>query len=398
MTNKIILAHNSYQIYGGEDNVFSEEFKLLVSNGLFQIESLEVNNDIINSFAKKVKSIYELPFSSSGYHNVKNRLLEDNVTLAHIHNFFPLITPSFFYACQGANVPVVHTLHNYRTLCPTATLMYNGKVCERSLHGSAWWTVPNRVYRNSFIGTAALAYMVEYHKRKGTWKTQVDRYIALTEFAKNKFIEGGFPAEKISVKPNFVEDPHSGEHQISKDGGYAVFVGRLSEEKGLNILLDAWRNISYPLKIIGGGALENMVIKACSSNSNIEFLGFQDKEEILPLIKNADFLIMASTWYEGFPIVLLEAFSNSTPALVANIGGMAEIVNDQVTGLHFEVSDSGDLAEKAQYLIDNPKLCCEYGQNARLEYLEKYTPERNFEMLLDIYRQTIRDKRGSYPF
>lgn len=397
--NRILFAHNSYQIQGGEDIVFNEEVRLLISS--FRKENIikkQYNNDSIDGFLAKIKTISNLSFSKKEYSSLSKYLTGNNIDIAHIHNFFPLLTPSIFYACQDANVPVVHTLHNFRTLCPTATLMYNSKICERSLHESCWWTVSKRVYRNSLIGTAVLAYMVEYHKRKGTWQTQVDRYIALTEFAKNKFIEGGFPSEKISVKPNFIADSHHGAEKIEKQGGFALFVGRLSEEKGIDFLLEAWKNVNYPLKIVGVGPLKEKVEKQSTNNPYIDFLGPQNKETILPLMQNADFLIMASTWYEGFPMVLLEAFSNGTPALVSNIGGMAEIVSNGITGLHFEVGNSKSLTEKAEYLIQHPIETREMGENARLEYLQKYTPEINLEILLDIYRQTIREKKGVCSF
>ena len=397
--SKVLLVHNKYKLRGGEDDVFLSEFEIVKkyfsSSDVFQC--LECNGSI-EGFIQKLIVFFDVNYSGRQYFKYRNFFCKNNFSLVHIHNFFPLITPSVFYACQDANAPVVHTLHNFRTLCPTATLMYDGKICERSLHQSCWWTVPKRVYRNSFIGTAALAYMVEYHKRKGTWQTQVDRYIALTEFAKNKFIEGGFPAEKISVKPNFIEDPHHGIKKVEKQGGYALFVGRLSEEKGLDILLEAWQHVNYPLKIIGDGPLKALVEKCSANNQQIEYLGFQGKEVILPLMKEADFFVLSSTCYENFPVTLAECFASGTPALVSNIGGMAEIVSDGKTGLHFEVGNPESLAEKAEYLIQHPKEAREMGGNARQEYLEKYTPEINLEMLLDIYRQTIREKKGVCPF
>ncbi|GAA4649930.1 glycosyltransferase [Kistimonas scapharcae] len=391
------MVHNKYQVHGGEDVVFENEKHLLTLNS-FSVSEYVVSNTSISGFFDQVNALRGVKFSKKQKRFLSEKISLINPCLIHAHNIFPLLTPSIFHACQDTGVPVVYTLHNYRNLCPTATLMIDGKICERSLEASSWWTVPKRVYRNSLIGTAALAYMVEYHKRKRTWQTHVDRYIALTEFAKAKFIAGGFPADKISVKPNFIEDPHKANKKIDKKGGYAVFVGRLSEEKGLTTLLDAWRDINYPLKIIGDGPIKSIVKKQSDDNVNIHFLGFQNKEAILSLLQDADFLIMPSTWYEGFPMVLLEAFANGTPALVSNVGGMAEIVSDGITGLHFEVSNSESLAEKAVYLIQHPKITREMGINSRIEYLQKYTPEINVEILLDIYRQAIRDKKGVCTF
>jgi glycosyltransferase involved in cell wall biosynthesis len=229
--------------------------------------------------------------------------------------------------------------------------------------------------------------MVELHKKIGTWQTKVDRYIALTEFSKNKYIEAGWPAHKIAVKPNFIQDPFDGDTFVAKEGGYSLFVGRLSEEKGVDILFESWANITGKLKVIGDGPLK--VFVESKSSGEIEFLGRKDKSDVLDLVRNADFIVMPSTWYEGFPMVLVEAFACGTPALVSRLGSMEEIVEDGVTGLHFEAGNSQDLAEKAQWLIDNPERMREMGQNARNEYLAKYTPEKNYAMLMDIYKQAI---------
>jgi glycosyltransferase involved in cell wall biosynthesis len=267
--------------------------------------------------------------------------------------------------------------------------MHDGKINEASLKGNAWWTVTKRVYRDSLIGSFTLACMVELHKFLGTWQTKVDCFIALTEFSKQKYVEAGWPAQKICVKPNFIEDPFNDVKAPRKQGGYSLFVGRLSEEKGVGILFDSWQEVGGKLKIIGDGPLKGFVEK--KSTSSVQFLGRKDKEDVLKLVRNADFIVMPSTWYEGFPMVLVEAFACGTPALVSRLGSMKEIVEDGVTGLHFEAGNAQDLAEKAQWLIDNPERTREMGQNARNEYLSKYTPEKNYEMLIDIYQQAIEE-------
>ncbi|MBM7072034.1 glycosyltransferase family 4 protein [Shewanella sp. 202IG2-18] len=389
---KILLVHNYYKEKGGEDNVYSNELSLLQSHSSsFETRSLTLING--NSLIRNLKGLlgYIFPFISRK-NNTKVIKGYCSLDLIHIHNFHFQFTPSFFESCQSLNVPVVHTLHNFRIICPTATLMYNNRLCERSLYGSTRWALSKKVYRNSFFHTFFLCRSIEYYKKKKTWNNNVDRYIALTEFAKKKYIEAGLPAEKITVKPNFIEDPHDGIQQLNHRRKHGLFVGRLSEEKGIDVLLKAWEKVDYPLIIVGGGPLESLVKQAAESTPNIHYLGFQNKEKIYPLLQDADFLIMASTWYEGFPMVLLEAFANGTPALVSNIGGMAEVVDNERLGLHFQVGDHHDLAKKANFLIANSNIVNEYGENARQEYLKKYTPERNLELLLDIYKKTISDK------
>jgi glycosyltransferase involved in cell wall biosynthesis len=383
---KILLIHNKYQIAGGEDNVLENEYKLLTDNGNI-VEVYSVSNDGINSTSAKILAFLSVVFSIGHYEKLKIYLKTLNPDVVHVHNYFPLYSPSIFYACKSVGIPVVHTLHNYRAICPTALLMHDGKVEERSINGTAWWTVAKKAYKDSFMGSLALTLMVEVHKFLGTWQTKVDCYIALTEFSKNKYIEAGWPADKTIVKSNFIEDPFNGYESVDKKAGYGLFVGRLSEEKGVDLLFNAWGEVNGKLKIIGDGSLKGYVQE--HSKSNIQYLGKKGKDDVLELIKNADFIIMPSTWYEGFPMVLVEAFACGTPALVSRLGSMEEIVEDGITGLHFEAGNAQDLADKAQWLADNPERTRVMGQNARNEYLSKYTPEKNYEMLMDIYQQGI---------
>lgn len=388
---KVSLFHNFYQVAGGEDSVLDSECELLESNAhLVSLNS--VDNDHIGTVLSKIMVLFNVIFSLPYYFKVKRILSEELPDIVHVHNYFPVISPSIFYACKSGNTPVVHTLHNYRAVCPTSLLMHEGKVNEKSLVNTSFWAVPKKVYRNSYIGTLALSLMVEVHKKLGSWQTKVDRYIALTEFSRNKYIEAGWPSNKIMVKPNFIQDPFNHASTVEKIGGYALFVGRLSEEKGTDLLFESWKCGLGKLKIIGDGPLKEFV--EFKSKGKVEYLGRKDKADVLSLVQNADFIIMPSTWYEGFPMVLVEAFACGTPALVSRLGSMEEIVDNGVTGLHFEAGNAQDLAEKAQWLIDNPERTREMGQNARNEYLAKYTPEKNYEVLMDIYQQAIDEAKN----
>jgi len=383
---KIIVAHNYYKVGGGEDSVVKNEAKLLADYGNF-VKEYSIKNDNINSFVSKFFTAVGVPFSYKQYKNILKMLTEECPDIVHVHNYFPLFSPSIFFACKKLSVPVVHTLHNYRAVCPTAILMHNGEINERSVKGASWWTVSKKVYRNSLIGSLSLTVMVEIHKWLGTWRRKIDCYISLTEFSKEKYISAGWPECKIFVKPNFIEDGFGGNTKVQKSGGYALFVGRLSEEKGLAVLLSAWSGVASQLKIIGDGPLRDLV--ESDGTCGVEYLGLKDKPQVLDLIQNADFIVMPSTCYEGFPMVLVEAFSCGTPALVSKLGSMEEIVTHGVTGLYFEAGNPKDLAEKVQWMVDNPDKAREMGRNARNEYLQKYTPERNYEMLMDIYQQAI---------
>lgn len=382
---KIFLAHNKYQVSGGEDSVFENETKLLEERGDF-VRIFCLDNSKINSVWSKVSAFFSVFFSISQFIELKNSLAAQRPDVVHVHNYFPLISPAIFYVCKVLRIPVVHTLHNYRSVCPTAFLLRDGEVEERSLRGGTWWAIKARAYRGSLVGTIALVLAIELHKRLKTWHTSVDRFIALTEFSRKKFIEAGWPAEKIVVKPNFVDDPFP-RTTIGKSGGYGLFVGRLSEEKGVRLLFDAWGEISLPLYIAGDGPLSKWVSE--HSGGSIKYLGRMGKVELFRLLQDADFIVVPSVWYETFGMVVVEAFACGTPVIVSNLGSLPDIVEHGVTGLHFEVGDSDDLADKIQWMIDNPGEVRAMGENARKEYLRQYTAEKNYSMLKSIYEEAV---------
>jgi len=385
---KILFVHNRYQHVGGEDTVLSAEMVLMSTNGHDVVSSIQ-NNDAITSLSSKLKTFFNINYSYASRQWMVDEIKKHAPDVVHVHNFFPLLTPSIYDACLDKNIPVIQTLHNYRTMCPGALLMRDGKVCELCVKGSAYQSVLHGCYRNSVVGTFAVARMVENHRREGTWNIKVNRFIALTEFARNKFIEAGFPEEKIRVKPNFSDNPcPSNDDECFKRNG-ALFVGRLSEEKGLATLIDAWHDLDIPLKVAGIGPLESELTHL--KNSTVIALGRLDQDSVQKEMRKAAFLVMPSKWYEGFPMVLVEAFSQGLPVVASRLGGMAEIVEDGITGLHFEAGNGKDLAEKVQWMYDHPEECQQMGLNARKVFEEKYTADKNYEILMSIYQEAIDD-------
>ncbi|HEY9300387.1 MAG TPA: glycosyltransferase, partial [Phormidium sp.] len=289
------------------------------------------------------------------YRRLQLFLRQEKPNIAHFHNTLPLISPSAYYAAKSEGVPVVQTLHNYRLLCPNALFFRNGQVCEDCLGTRTRWpSVVHQCYRSNRLASATVATMLSVHQAFNTWSDRVDLYIALTEFARRKFIEGGLPKEKIVVKPNFVahdSGPGSG------SGGYGLFVGRLSVEKGLDVLIKAWEllNISIPLKIVGDGPLKNLVIEASQKNAAIEWLGRKSPNEVYSLMGEASFVVIPSKWYETFGRVAIEAFAKGTPVIASKIGALEEIVDYERTGLHFKPSSPEDLAEKVEKAFSSPK-------------------------------------------
>ena len=385
---KILLVHNHYQQPGGEDAVFWAEVELLRNRGHEVITFVE-NNARLNGM-NPMKAATNAIWSRESLVRLRTIIQEHRPDVAHFHNTFLMISPAAYYACKEAGVPVVQTLHNYRLICPGALLMRNGRVCEDCIGTAVPWPgVVHGCWRGSKAQTGVVAAMLAVHRLLGTWSDKVDLYIALTEFARQKFIEGGLPAEKIVVKPNFVHpDPGLGEHR----GDFALFVGRLSQEKGVRTLLAAWRKLKgIPLKIAGDGPLMEEVqgVIVREGLDDVELLGRQSRAEVLKLMQQAQVLVFPSEWYEGFPMTLAEAFACGLPVVASRLGAMAEIVEDRRTGLLFEPGDAEDLAAKVEWAWSHPRKMAEMGREARQEYERKYTAERNYEMSMEIYRQAI---------
>lgn len=383
---RVLIIHNRYQQAGGEDNVVSAEAKLLTDHG-HDIELwIADNKDLPGGLNGKFSTAINTTYSKISRDKAREKLRQFKPDLVHVHNFFPQFSPSIYDACQEYKVPVVQTLHNYRLICPGAMLMRGGNICELCVSGSPYQAALYDCYRNSKLGSLVVANLVAHHRRKGTWHNKVDRFIALTNFAKRKFVEAGFPDNKIAVKGNFMSDPLL-EVPANYKGGdslFALFVGRLSEEKGIGTLLNAWAllNGNTPLKVAGVGPLESLL----NEKGNVVALGHQDSREVSLLMRQAAFLALPSEWYEGFPLVLVEAFAHGLPVLASNMGSMADIITDGETGLLFTPGSAVELAQKAQWLLENPEETQKIGANARRIFLEKYTAEKNYAELIAIYQ------------
>ncbi len=378
----VLLLHNRYQQPGGEDKCFESEAELLRARG-HTVHAHVIDNDVIrlsNAAVAGLKGIW----NHAEYRDIRDLIRRTRADLVHVHNFFPLLSPSVFHAAVAERVPTVQTLHNYRLLCPGALLFRAGAPCEECIGKALQWRgVLHGCYRNSRAASVAVAAMTVTHHLAGTWSRQVSAFIVPTAFTREKFIAGGFPSEKIHVKPNFVADTGQG----SGDGGYALFVGRLTEEKGVRVLLDAWRTlaIQIPLKIVGAGPLERLVRTVGCEIPSIEYHGPRPATEVSEMMKYATALVFPSVCYETFGRAIIESFVAGTPVLASRLGAMESLVRNRETGLHFRAGDADDLAVQVHWMLDHPAEWQMIRQNARAEYLANYTPERNYRMLMQLY-------------
>ena len=389
---KILAVHNRYQRPGGEDQVFVDETALLEAKN-HRVLRREVHNDQVEHMNRATLA-RDTVWNPSAYRELGALIRRERPDVVHFHNTLPLISPAGYYAARAEGVPVIQTLHNYRLLCPVALLFRDGRVCEDCMGKAVPWPgVVHGCYRGSRAASGVVATMLTVHRALRTWKEMVDVYVALTAFARDKFVEGGLPGGRIAVKPNFVApDPGPGQG----GGGYALFVGRLAPEKGTGTMLAAWDRLrsGIPLKIVGDGPLKDRVAKAAATRSDVEWLGHRPVAEVHRLMGEADLLVFPSEWYETFGRVAAEAFATGTPVVAADIGAVAEVVEHGRTGLLFRPGDPEDLASQVDGLLSQPELLRRMRREARAEFEAKYTAEINYLALMEIYGAALERKKA----
>lgn len=387
---KVLLIHNHYLQAGGEDVSFTNYCQMLQMHG-HEVVTYERDNLEIEAYhaMQKAGLMASTIWARGSYQAFCHLLEHERPHVAHIVNFFPLISPSVYDACRKYHVPVVQELPNYRLLCPAATFMRNGRICIDCLGKIPWRGVIHRCYRHSRAQSAAVTLMLTVHRWLKTWQIKIDAYIALSEFCRQQFIAGGIPAKKIQVKPNFVlSDPGMREtHE-----GFGLYVGRLAPEKGIGTLIKAWRYLpEQTLKVVGDGSA-SASLKQLKNELNlysVEFPGTLPHEEVTNVLKRAQFIVIPSEWYEPFGNVVIEAFACGVPVIAANSGTLGEIVKDGETGLLFQPGNIEDLAQKLTWAFAHPEEMEQMGRNGRKQYETHYTMEANYQKLIEIYNAVL---------
>jgi glycosyltransferase involved in cell wall biosynthesis len=388
---KILIIHNKYLQKGGEDNVIESEYELLMQRG-FDVRLHCVSNPV-----GVLKSIFYYtlsPFNFIQYYDVLKVLKRVKPDIVHLHNWHYKASPSIIWAVKRLQIPIVHTLHNYRLICPSATLFYEGKLYEKSIASTfPWDAVFKGVYNNSIALTFWLAFTIWFNRLIGTWK-KVDRYIVLTDFAKSLIERSScrLKLNQIAVKPNFVV---SNDNELTKRKNHFLFVGRLTDDKGIKLLLTSFVNSAFQIRIIGDGPLKSLVEETSSCNSNIVYLGYQSKKIIEKELSTCNALIFPSIWYEGMPLTIIESLSRGTPVIASKLGAMEEMIIHGYNGILYRHDSEQSLLGAITFWEKmEPEEKEEFRNNARSAYNRLYNPEKNVSDLISIYRSVIDEKEG----
>jgi glycosyltransferase involved in cell wall biosynthesis len=372
---RVLVLHNRYRQPGGEDRVVASEVEMLRSYGV-AVEVFEVDNN-----ANALQLLAGASWSEEMSEKVRAACRRFRPEVAHLHNFWMALTPSVIEACRSAGVPVVQSLHNFRLLCANALFLRDGKICTDCLGKTPWRGIVHRCYNSSALASAAVVNMIESNRRRDTW-SEVDAFITPSSHARSLFVAAGFDSSRICVKPNFVRDPGLAAVPPSKSKTI-VYAGRLSAEKGLRTLASAWDKISGgELMVIGNGPeRESLAVP------RVTFAGLLDNAEVIRAIHNARALVLPSLCFETFGNAIVEAYACGRPVIASDIGALGEIVEHRRTGLKFEPGNTAQLSACLTEVLNDAALADRLGENARSEYLARYTPRRNFPLLMEVYER-----------
>lgn len=390
---KVLLVHNRYRERGGEDVVFEAERDLLRSRGM-EVETATADNHAIATGADRIRALARMADHPRHHAPVVERLRAGRFDLVHVHNFFPLLSPGLHRAIAALGVPVVQTLHNYRLLCANGLFLRNGRPCEDCLSMGRHRALLHRCYRGSMPATAGVLRMQSASIRSRPWLEAVSRFIVLTRFARDKFASHGLPPGKIAIKPNFVDDPGPPAPSPSRSG--ALFVGRLSPEKGVRLLVETWRSIpGIPLTVVGDGP--EMAAARAIAPANVRFTGALARKGVLRHMAEARFLVAPSLLYEGFPVTMAESLACGLPVIAPRLGAFPEIIDDGRTGFLFMPGEGDDLLRAVRMAFAEGADHAALGRNARSAFERRLTPDANYRMLRDIYASVLARPGSAQP-
>ncbi len=390
---RIITAHNYYQQRGGEDHVFEAETAMLRKAG-HEVHEFTRRSEAVSGL-QAVSTAAGAVWGRSAAREISQLVRDTGAEIVHIHNWLPLMSPTVFSAARKAGAAVVHTLHNYRYICPSGILFRDGATCRDCVgRRLALPAIRYACYHDSRAATAVAVTALSFHGALGTIVDSIDAVISPSRFAADALSTVGFPAGLVYIKPNFLDrDPGTG----TGAGDHVVFLGRLAPEKGVDTLLHAWERITepIPLHVFGAGPLQEQVAAAARRDSRIDYRGFAPPAVFDASLKGARFLVNPSRFYEVLPVSILEAFARGTPAVTSRFGAMEELVEHDRTGVHVRVGDPDDLARAVQELYADASRLAAMREEARREFLEHYDAEQNYERLLEVYARAAEHRSGT---
>ena len=405
---KILLANNFYYNRGGDCTYLFSLKSLLERKGhkvaVFSMRHPEnIESEYSNYFISYINYAEEIKnknlysgvkvlsrsiYSVEAKKNIERLIKDEKPDIVHLNNIRHHLTPSIIYTIKKYNLPIVWTLHDYQLICPNISFLSHGRICELCKKRKYFWPPIVKCKKNSFLASAMAAIEHTVQMISGVYNL-IDAYICPSNFLKDKFAEYGFEENKLYYLNNFIDNISINETE--GQGKYYLYIGRLSEEKGIKTLIDAAVKVnSHKLKIAGDGPLKEELIaytKSKKADNHVEFLGHKNREEVSNLLKKCKFLVIPSEWYENCPYSVLEAFACGKPVIGARIGGIPEMVKDYNTGLTFEPGNMDELISKIKYFIDNPERIKEMGHNARMFFENELNPEKHYDKLIGIYKQ-----------
>ncbi len=390
---RVLIIHNYYQIPGGEDTVVSNEKRLLEQHGHAAFFYMRKNQEI-NGFSlfQKLSFPFQTVFSHRTYREIKKIIRDKHIDLIHVHNTLSLISPSVYYAAFKCKVPVIQTVHNFRLLCPGATFVRNGMICEDCVEKGLFCSVKGKCYRNSRLQTFVSAFTLKLHRIMGTYGRIY--YICLTEFNKKKLLQLNnrgkqlIEPDHIFVKPNFVWSK-SEILPMSKRKNQYLYAGRLDTLKGIWVLLEAWEKINdCQLMLCGGGPEEAQVSSFLKKKGfdKVGLFGQVTHEKVLEILRESKALIMPTQWYEGQPMVILESYSVGTPVIGSSLGNVKDMIVEGVTGCTFTHNEPEELRHIIEHFPEFEAAAI------RKHFDEKYGSEENYEKLIEIYERSIENR------
>lgn len=384
---RILILHNRYQVSGGEDVAVAAEHQLLLARG-HEVTLIEADNDAILGPLAKARTALATPYNPARRRWIAREVRRTGAQLVHVHNVFPRFSLSVLDGAADAGAGVVQTLHNYRSICANGLLLRDGIICEACVGRVGWPAIRHGCYRGSRAGSAAVVAMQQAARRGKIWDRAGRRLIALTEFARDKLVSGGLPAERIVVKPNFIDIAAPPATRDKRAG--ILFVGRLSREKGVDTLVDAARQLPHiAFTVIGSGPDEERLRAAAPSN--VTFAGALPNVEARTAMARASALVMPSIWYEGFPMTVLEAFAAGTPVIAARIGSLPEIVAEGA-GLLFVPGDPSSLSAAITQLLSDASATAHMGRAGQERASTLYGPSANAMQLEAIYKSVLDER------